>query len=154
MYFEHVILSRDTVRFIKIPFSLYCFFLKIRKGTAWYLLHWCCACASLESRPIKIRPGTSKFIVDGSEVSLRNMSYVPPATLLIVLTRLPCSATQWYICRVFSAIIMPRCACASEVYGSVFVCLSVCVSVCVDCSRINEVQVRVSIGFLSCFLGF
>ncbi len=30
------------------------------------------------------------------------------------------------------------------------VCLSVCVSVCVDCyssSRINEVQVRVSIGF-------
>ncbi len=41
-------------------------------------------------------------------------------------------------------------ACASEVYGSVFVCLCVCVSVCVDCyscSRINEVQVRVSIGF-------
>ncbi len=37
---------------------------------------------------------------------------------------------------------MPRCACASEVYGSVFVC------VCVDyfsCSRINEVQVRVSL---------
>ncbi len=27
-------------------------------------------------------------------------------------------------------IIMPRCACASEVYGSVFVCLCVCVSVC------------------------
>ncbi len=25
------------------------------------------------------------------------------------------------------AIIMPQCACASEVYGSVFVCLSVCV---------------------------
>ncbi len=64
------------------------------------------------------------------------------------------------------AIIMPRCACASEVYGSVFVCVCVCVcvclcvcvfvcvcvcvSVCVDCyscSRINEVQVRVSIGF-------
>ena len=45
-------------------------------------------------------------------------------------------------------IIMPRCACASEVYGSVFVC--VCVSVCVDrysCSRMNQVQVRVSIGF-------
>ena len=42
---------------------------------------------------------------------------------------------------------MPRCACASEVYGSVFVCLSVCVSVCVCCTRINEVQVRVSIGF-------
>ncbi len=33
----------------------------------------------------------------------------------------------------------------------------VCVSVCVDCyscSRINEVQVRVSIGFQSCFLGW
>ncbi len=45
-------------------------------------------------------------------------------------------------------IIMPRYACASEVYGSVFVCL--CLSVCVDCyscSRIYEVQVRVSIGF-------
>ncbi len=30
---------------------------------------------------------------------------------------------------------MPRCACASEVYGigSVFVCVCVCVSVCVDC---------------------
>ncbi len=27
---------------------------------------------------------------------------------------------------------MPRCACASEVYGSVFVCLSVCVSVCLS----------------------
>ena len=27
-------------------------------------------------------------------------------------------------------IIIPRCACASEVYGSVFVCLCVCVSVC------------------------
>ncbi len=27
-------------------------------------------------------------------------------------------------------IIMPRCACASEVYGSVFVCLCVCVCVC------------------------
>ena len=55
---------------------------------------------------------------------------------------------------------MPRCACASEVYSSVFVCLSVCVSVsvcvcvcvcvCVDrysCSRMNQVQARVSIGF-------
>ena len=44
------------------------------------------------------------------------------------------------------AAIMPRCASASEVYGSVFVCLcvSVCVCVCIDCyrcSRINEVQV-------------
>ncbi len=26
---------------------------------------------------------------------------------------------------------MPRCACASEVYGSVFVCVFVCVCVCV-----------------------
>ncbi len=26
-------------------------------------------------------------------------------------------------------IIMPRCACASEVYGSVFVCVCVCLSV-------------------------
>ncbi len=39
-------------------------------------------------------------------------------------------------------IIMPRCACASEVYGSVSVC--VCLS-CYSCSGINEVQVRVSI---------
>ena len=41
-------------------------------------------------------------------------------------------------------IIMPQCACTSELYGSVSVC------VCVDCysrSRINEVQIRVSIGF-------
>ena len=37
---------------------------------------------------------------------------------------------------------MPRCACASEVYGSVSVCVD-----CYSCSRINEVQVRVSIGF-------
>ena len=43
-------------------------------------------------------------------------------------------------------IIMPRCACASEVYGSVFVYLSVCVD-CYSCSGINEVQVRVFIGF-------
>ncbi len=39
-------------------------------------------------------------------------------------------------------IIMPRCTCASEVYGSV--CVTVCVD-CYSCSRINEVQVRVSI---------
>ncbi len=47
-------------------------------------------------------------------------------------------------------IIMPRCACASEVYGSVFVYVSVCLSVCVECyscSRINEVQVRVMARF-------
>ncbi len=48
--------------------------------------------------------------------------------------------------KTINIIIMPRCACASEVYGSVFVCLSVCVD-CYSCSRINEVQVRVSIGF-------
>ncbi len=28
---------------------------------------------------------------------------------------------------------MPRCACASEVYGSVFVCVCVCVCVCGVC---------------------
>ncbi len=60
---------------------------------------------------------------------------------------------------------MPRCACASEVYGNVCVCVCVCVRVCVcvcvcvcvrararvrvcvdyfSCSKINEVQVRVS----------
>ena len=49
-----------------------------------------------------------------------------------------------------SSVIMPRCACASEVYGSVFVCVCVCVD-CYSCSRINEVQVRVSIGFLVMF---
>ena len=56
----------------------------------------------------------------------------------------------------FTVQIMPRCACASEVYGSVSVsvclcvCVCVCLSVCVDCyscSRMNQVQVRVSIGF-------
>ena len=41
---------------------------------------------------------------------------------------------------------MPQCACASDVYGIVFVCLCVCVD-CYSCARINEVQVRVSIGF-------
>ncbi len=46
-----------------------------------------------------------------------------------------------------------RAKCASEVYGSVFVCLYVCVD-CYSCSRMNQVQVRVSIGFLSCLLGF
>ena len=54
--------------------------------------------------------------------------------------------TEVFLCY-FAYIIMPRCACASEVYGSVFVCLSVCVD-CYSCSRTNEVQVRVSIGFL------
>ncbi len=37
------------------------------------------------------------------------------------------------------------------------VCLCVCVSVCVDrysCSRMNQVQVRISIGFQSCLLGY
>ncbi len=43
---------------------------------------------------------------------------------------------------------MPRCACASEVYGSVFVCLCVRVDR-YSCSRINKVQVRVSIGMFS-----
>ena len=44
--------------------------------------------------------------------------------------------------------IMPRCACASKVYGSVFVCLCVCVCIdCYSCSKMNKVQVRVSIGF-------
>ncbi len=43
-------------------------------------------------------------------------------------------------------IIMPWCACASEVYGSVFVCVCVCVCmcVCVEC-YIHEVQVRARI---------
>ena len=58
--------------------------------------------------------------------------------------------------RVYSVtVIMPRCACASEVYGSVVcvcVCVCVCACVCVrvdcySCSRINEVQVRAFIGF-------
>ncbi len=40
------------------------------------------------------------------------------------------------------SVIMPQCACASKVYGSVCVCVD-----CYSCSRINEVQVRVSIGF-------
>ncbi len=39
------------------------------------------------------------------------------------------------------SVIMPRCACASEVYGSVFVCLCVCVD-CYSCSRMNQVQVK------------
>ncbi len=45
-------------------------------------------------------------------------------------------------------VVMPRCACASEVYSSVFVCVSVCPSVCVDCYSCSVIrQVRVSIGF-------
>ncbi len=36
----------------------------------------------------------------------------------------------WYILRNCGVSIMPRCACASEVYGSVFVCVCVCVCVC------------------------
>ncbi len=59
------------------------------------------------------------------------------------------SATRgcdFYYRRLICIIIMPRCACASEVYGSVFVCLSVCVDR-YSCSRMNQVQVRVSIGF-------
>ena len=50
---------------------------------------------------------------------------------------------------------MPRCACASEVYGSVSVC--VCLSVCVDCyscSRINEVQVGVAASHFFLIRGF
>ncbi len=56
---------------------------------------------------------------------------------------------------------MPRCPCASEVYGSVCVCVCVCARAravpcraggrvgvdCYSCSRMNQVQVRVSIGF-------
>ena len=52
---------------------------------------------------------------------------------------------------------MPLCACAGEIYGSVFaVHVSVCLYVdCYSCSRINEVQVRVSIGLYShVFLDF
>ena len=43
-------------------------------------------------------------------------------------------------------VIMPWCACASEVYSSVCVC--VCVRVCrlLQLLRINEVQVTASIG--------
>ncbi len=62
--------------------------------------------------------------------------------------------SQWQTDELTQRFVMPRCACASEVYGSVLVCLCVCVSVCLcvcvdcySCSRINEVQVRVSIGF-------
>ncbi len=42
---------------------------------------------------------------------------------------------------------MPRCACASEVYGSVCVCLG-----CYSCSGINDVQVSDSIGLVRFFL--
>ncbi len=49
-------------------------------------------------------------------------------------------------------VIMPRCAHAQARYTVVCLCVCVCVclSACVDCYsclRINEVQVRVSIGF-------
>ncbi len=39
-------------------------------------------------------------------------------------------------CSQLRKVIMPRCACASEVYGSVFVCLCVCVDR-YNCSRMN-----------------
>ncbi len=47
-----------------------------------------------------------------------------------------------------SAFIMARCACASEVYIRQCVCVCVCVHVCrlLQLLKINEVQVRVSIG--------
>ncbi len=45
-----------------------------------------------------------------------------------------------------TVIIMPRCAYAQARYTVVCVCLSVCVD-CYSCSRMNQVQVRVSIGF-------
>ncbi len=40
-----------------------------------------------------------------------------------------------HVCLFVSHIVMPRCACASEVYGSVFVCVCVrvCLCVCVEC---------------------
>ena len=40
---------------------------------------------------------------------------------------------------------MPRCACASEAYG--IVCLCVCVYRLLQLLKDNKVQVRVSIGF-------
>ncbi len=67
--------------------------------------------------------------------------HAPPAAIFF---------PSWIAFYNYLSIIMPRCACASEVYGSVFVCVCVCVCVCVDCYscwRINEVQVRVSIRF-------
>ncbi len=39
---------------------------------------------------------------------------------------------------VVTMIIMPRCACASEVYGSVLVCLCVCVCVCLCLCRLLQ----------------
>ncbi len=57
-----------------------------------------------------------------------------------------CTQVNYNTIDACTSLFMPRCACASEVYGSVFVCLSVCVDY-FSCSRINEVQVRVSIGF-------
>ena len=45
------------------------------------------------------------------------------------------------------ALIMPRYACASGVYGSVFVCVCVCVCVCRLLQLLKDQQVRVSIGF-------
>ncbi len=39
------------------------------------------------------------------------------------------------MCERDSQIFMPRCACASKVYGSVFVCLCVCVCVCICVCR-------------------
>ncbi len=54
------------------------------------------------------------------------------------------SAGKGLIKKLTEQIVMPQCACESEVYGIVSVC--VCLG-CYSCSGINEVQVRVSIGF-------
>ncbi len=65
-------------------------------------------------------------------------------------SRLQLKGKDCHVIYYHSIIIMPRCACASEVYSSVFVYLCVCVCRLVySCSRINQVQVRVFIGFYS-----
>ncbi len=106
--------------------------------------------------------GLMLYLLQTQGFLVLHVYFIPLTNRVIKVIQYRKELYDFYYTLTTGILIMYRCACASEVYGSVFVCVPRCVCVCVcvcvcicmsvcpgcyNCSMINEVQVRVSIGF-------
>ncbi len=87
-----------------------------------------CPALTLSNGAISYNPATSPSILEGVMATYTCNPGYTLTPMGVSMTR-TCATMMWSgaapTCN--GEIIMPRCACASEVYGSVFVCVCVCV---------------------------